>query len=75
VLQLFEYHVFPRFGDVTIERQEKHGGDLSYDAYDPLEADLESGDLHPADAKGALAAYLDRLIEPGRKQYAINKYT
>ena len=68
VLQLFEYHVFPRFGDVTIERQEKHGGDLSYDAYDPLEADLESGELHPADAKGALAAYLDRLIEPGRKQ-------
>lgn len=66
VLQLFEYHVFPRFDDVVIERREKHGGDLSYDTYDSLEADLESGDLHPADAKEALAAYLDTLIEPGR---------
>lgn len=66
VLQLFEYHVFPRFDDVVIERREKHGGDLSYETYDSLEADLESGDLHPADAKEALAAYLDTLIEPGR---------
>ena len=66
VLQLFEYHVFPRFDDVVIERREKHGGDLSYETYDSLEVDLESGDLHPADAKEALAAYLDTLIEPGR---------
>ena len=66
VLQLFEYHVFPRFDDVVIERREKHGGDLSYETYDSLEVDLESGDLHPADAKEALAAYLNTLIEPGR---------
>ncbi|ERG95616.1 tyrosine--tRNA ligase [Haloquadratum walsbyi] len=66
VLQLFEYHVFPRFGDIVIERREKHGGNLSYDTYDQLESDLESGDLHPADAKEALATYLDELIEPGR---------
>jgi tyrosyl-tRNA synthetase len=33
-----------------------------------LAADLESGELHPADAKGALATYLDDLIAPGREQ-------
>ena len=68
VLQLFEYHVFPRFDRIVVERPETYGGDLEYDSYDALESDLESGELHPMDAKSALAAYLDRLIEPGREQ-------
>ena len=70
VCQIFEYHVFPRFERVVVERPEKYGGNLEYDDYDSLEADLESGELHPADAKGALAEYLDQLIEPGRKKLA-----
>ena len=68
VLQIFEYHVFPRFERVVVERPEQYGGDLSYDDYESLEADLESGELHPADAKSALASYLDDLIEPGRER-------
>ena len=67
VLQIFEYHIFPRFETIVIERPKKYGGDLEYTSYDSLEADLESGELHPMDAKGALARYLDTLIEPGRK--------
>jgi tyrosyl-tRNA synthetase len=66
VLQIFEYHVFPRYETVVVERPEQYGGDLEYDDYESLAADLESGDLHPADAKGALATYLDELIAPGR---------
>jgi len=66
VLQIFEYHVFPRFESVVVERPDEYGGDLTYDDYGSLAADLESGELHPADAKGALAAYLDDLIAPGR---------
>ncbi|WP_458185778.1 tyrosine--tRNA ligase [Haladaptatus sp. NG-WS-4] len=68
VLQIFEYHVFPRFERVVVERPEKYGGNLEYDDYESLAVDLESGELHPADAKGALATYLDELIEPGRKK-------
>ncbi|WP_318567852.1 tyrosine--tRNA ligase [Salinigranum marinum] len=67
VLQIFQYHVFPRFDEVVVERPEKYGGDLEYASYADLEADLESGELHPADAKGALATYLDELIAPGRE--------
>ncbi|MFC6767337.1 tyrosine--tRNA ligase [Natrinema soli] len=67
VLELFEYHVFPRFDEVVVERPEKYGGDLTYEAYEDLAADLESGELHPADAKGTLAAALDELIAPGRE--------
>ncbi|WP_416838305.1 tyrosine--tRNA ligase [Haloferax sp. DFSO52] len=68
VLQIFEYHVFPRFERVVVERPDKYGGNLEYDDYESLEADLESGELHPLDAKGALAGYLDELIAPGRKK-------
>ena len=68
VLELFEYHVFPRFEEVVVERHEKYGGDLTYEAYEDLAADLESGELHPADAKGTLAASLDELIAPGREK-------
>ncbi len=67
VLELFEFHVFPRFESVIVERPEKYGGDLTYDSYEGLAADLESGELHPADAKGTLASYLDELIAPGRQ--------
>jgi tyrosyl-tRNA synthetase len=68
VLELFQYHVFPRFETVVVERPDEYGGDLEYDDFEVLADDLESGELHPADAKGALADYLDRLIEPGREQ-------
>ena len=68
VLQIFEYHVFPRFEQVVVERPDKYGGNLEYDDYESLEDDLESGELHPADAKGALATYLDELIAPGREK-------
>jgi tyrosyl-tRNA synthetase len=66
VLQIFEYHVFPRYETVVVERPEQYGGDLTYNDYASLAVDLESGELHPADAKGALATYLDDLIAPGR---------
>ncbi|MFB6155821.1 MAG: tyrosine--tRNA ligase [Haloferacaceae archaeon] len=68
VLQIFEYHVFPRFEQVVVERPDQYGGDVTYGDYESLAAALESGDLHPADAKGALAEYLDRLVAPGREK-------
>ncbi|MFC6717365.1 tyrosine--tRNA ligase [Natrialbaceae archaeon GCM10025810] len=68
VLEIFEYHVFPRFSEVVVERPDKYGGDVTYGAYEALAADLESGDLHPADAKSTLASYLDELIAPGREK-------
>ncbi len=68
VLELFQYHVFPRFETVEIERPDEYGGNLTYDSYEALATDLESGDLHPADAKPALAEALDELIAPGREK-------
>ena len=68
VLELFQYHVFPRFEEVTVERPEKYGGDVTYDDYEALASALEAGELHPQDAKNTLASYLDELIAPGRER-------
>lgn len=67
-LQLFEYHIFPRFDQVTVDRPDKFGGEVTFDSYENLAVAVESEDLHPADAKEALGTYLDRLIGPGREQ-------
>lgn len=66
VLQMYNYHVFPRYDKVTIERDEEYGGNLEYDDYESLEKDLYSGVLHPLDAKGALAQHLNDLLDPIR---------
>lgn len=66
VLQLFQYHIFPRFDQVHIERPDQYGGDVTYAPYEELATALDNGNLHPADAKSALAEYLDELIAPGR---------
>ena len=66
VLQIFQFHIFPRFHQVTIERPDKYGGNMVYNSYSDLQNDLESGYLHPQDAKKTLANYLDILITPGR---------
>jgi len=68
VLELFEYHVFPRVESVTVERPDEYGGDVTFETYADLADALESGDLHPADAKSTLASELDALIAPGRER-------
>ena len=67
-LQLFEYHIFPRFDHVVVDRPEEYGGTVTYGSYEALEEDIENGTLHPADAKDALGTYLDKLISPGREK-------
>lgn len=69
-LQLFQYHVFPQFDRVVVERPNEYGGDTTYESFESLAEAVESGQLHPADAKTALASYLNELIKPGRDEIA-----
>ena len=73
-LQLFEYYVFPRFNHILVERSEEYGGDVAYESYEALAKAIESGDLHPADAKDTLTAYLDKLIAPGREKIESERF-
>ena len=53
---------------MVVERPDEYGGDIEYNSYEALAGAVEAGNLHPADAKTALATYLDDLIAPGRAQ-------
>jgi tyrosyl-tRNA synthetase len=72
VLEYLRYLVFPvlaeRGESFRVERPEEYGGDLVYEAYEPLEADFVSGELHPADLKPASAAAIATVVAPVRER-------
>ncbi|WP_436929547.1 tyrosine--tRNA ligase [Halosimplex halobium] len=72
VLEYLEYLVFPvldeRGESLVVERPEEYGGDLTYDAYEPLEEDFLSGELHPADLKPAAGEAISEVIAPVRER-------
>ncbi|KAL4603837.1 hypothetical protein ACB092_10G152400 [Castanea dentata] len=52
-----------------IERSAENGGDKSFESFEELVADYESGKLHPADLKPALAKALNKILEPVREHF------
>ncbi|WP_135363002.1 tyrosine--tRNA ligase [Halosimplex halophilum] len=72
VLEYLEYLVFPVLDErgeaLVVERPEEYGGDLTYDAYGPLEEDFLSGELHPADLKPAAGEAISEVIAPVRQR-------
>ncbi|MBT6690466.1 tyrosine--tRNA ligase [archaeon] len=69
VLEYMKYIVFGKFDSIKIERDEKFGGDLTYDSYDDLEKAFVSGDVHPLDLKNCCAGYIDELLVPVREYF------
>jgi len=51
----------------VVERDEKYGGDLTYNEYKDLEKDFKEKTLHPLDLKMALAREINLLLQPIRK--------
>jgi tyrosyl-tRNA synthetase len=72
ILEYLRYLAFPVFeewgAEFLVERPEEYGGDLVYDAYEPLAEDFVSGELHPADLKPAAADAISDVIEPVRER-------
>ncbi|KUK29742.1 MAG: Tyrosine--tRNA ligase, partial [Methanosarcinales archeaon 56_1174] len=68
VLEVFRYHIFPRFSSVLIERPEKFGGDVEFESFEALEQAFAERSLHPADLKGAAASYVNEILEPVRER-------
>jgi tyrosyl-tRNA synthetase len=68
VMEIFKYHIFPRFEVVKIERDEKFGGDLEFKNFDELEKSYLSNEIHPLDLKNSAARYLNEIIAPVRER-------
>jgi tyrosyl-tRNA synthetase len=67
ILEITKLLLFPKFETLTICRDDKHGGDLTYKEYKNLEQDFQSKKLHPLDLKNTVSKYLEKLIAPIRK--------
>jgi len=68
VMEIYRYHIFPRFEVVRIERDEKFGGDLEFRSFEELERSYLSNEIHPLDLKSSAAKYLNRIIAPVRER-------
>ena len=67
VLQVLQYHVFPRQGTLEIRRPERFGGDRAFDSYDALATAFANGEVHPADLKKAAGEAMVDLLRPVRE--------
>lgn len=67
ILDWTKYLVFYQDGSsLTIIRDEKFGGDVTYSSYEKLQKDYAEKKLHPQDLKVAVAEWLIKKLEPAR---------
>lgn len=52
-----------------VSRKEANGGDVTYKTYNELESSFAAQELHPGDFKLAVEAYINKLLEPIRKEF------
>jgi tyrosyl-tRNA synthetase len=54
---------------LRVPRSEQHGGPVTFDAYEELEAAYRQERLHPMDLKGAVTDRLVAVLEPARRHF------
>jgi tyrosyl-tRNA synthetase len=69
ITELCRLIIMPHMGELTIKRPEKWGGDMHFSSYEMLAESFESGQLHPADLKTAVAEALAELQRPVRERF------
>ncbi|KAF7313267.1 Tyrosine--tRNA ligase [Mycena kentingensis (nom. inval.)] len=57
----------------SVERDEKFGGPMHYASYEALSDAFAKKELHPKDLKGAVAAGINKLLDPIRKAFEEDK--
>ena len=69
VIEISRMILFPRRGSIEVPREAKFGGDVVYTSYRELSAAYARAELHPQDLKRAVAAGLNRELEPVRRYF------
>ncbi len=70
LMDICRHLIFPVGGRVTVERDAKHGGDVTYESYESLATAYERGELHPQDLKATTARLLAMRLAPVREYFA-----
>lgn len=72
ILEYFRILVFRDHEKVTLERDQKYGGDIQIDGYLPLEHEFKSGKIHPKDLKSNISRILIERLRPVREYFSKN---
>ncbi|KAK5645755.1 hypothetical protein RI129_004219 [Pyrocoelia pectoralis] len=72
LLSLLKHAIFPLLKadeKFIITRSENHGGDIIFEQYEMVESAFAKKDLHPGDLKIGVEIYINKLLEPIRKEF------
>ncbi|XP_005190860.1 tyrosine--tRNA ligase, cytoplasmic [Musca domestica] len=63
------FSLFKEGEGFEINRSEENGGDITFNNYNDLEQYFADNKLHPADLKATVEKYINKLLEPIRKEF------
>ncbi len=67
IMNWCQHLIFPLKGELSVEREEKFGGNLHFETFEELATVYKNNQLHPQDLKVAVAKSLIELLEPARR--------
>ncbi|TFG10521.1 tyrosine--tRNA ligase [Candidatus Heimdallarchaeota archaeon] len=67
ITEILQYIVFDQCDEFTIERDEKYGGDITYESFELFKKDYEAGKIHPQDLKHSVARVVNSILKPSRR--------
>ena len=73
VLEISKYIIFHKFNEVTVERPDKFGGNVTYTSYQDLQEDFAQKKLHPSDLKATVSKYITEIIRPIREKITLTE--
>ena len=62
IMEIARLIIFPYAVSITLERPDKHGGNITFDSYVELETAYTEGGVHPLDLKNTIARYLTEIL-------------
>ena len=73
LLEITKHVILHDYNELSVERPEKFGGNVTYEDFSQLENDFSNRKLHPSDLKQSVASYLIKIISPIREKLTINE--
>jgi tyrosyl-tRNA synthetase len=69
VIEYYRLLAFPRNKTVTLDRDQKYGGDLEFSTYKELEESYKTGKIHPQDLKANMTRILADILRGVREYF------
>ncbi|MDO8555970.1 MAG: tyrosine--tRNA ligase [Nanoarchaeota archaeon] len=70
--EYLRYIIFEKNKTITIERDKKFGGDITFEDYQTFATTYQENKIHPLDVKKTVALYINKLLDPVRKHFTTN---